>query len=219
MRVHERRKMNGAEYDAEYFLRGKESGKSLYEDYRWMPGLTIPMAQAIVTHCRMPKGTKVLDFGCARGYLVKALHEIGYNGFGIDVSQWAIDNCDPEASGLVSLHSRTDPYPSAEWIIAKDVLEHVPSVRFVINDLMMMAEKGLFVVVPLSRFDNGRYVIEEYEKDVTHIHRLTLATWVGMFLQPGWRVEAAYRLPGVKDNYARPGWEYGNGFVTARRVE
>ena len=211
------------EYDANYFLRGKESGKSLYENYRWMPNLTIPMAQTIVDHCGIQKGARVLDFGCARGYIVKALRGLGYDAFGYDTSRWAVvQNADPEV-----MHDVTDNADLVfrqgavyDWVIAKDVLEHVEYVEGTINKLLEVSSKGMFVVVPLSTFDGrGHYVIEEYEKDITHIQRFTLGAWVKMFLRPGWAVEAAYRIPGVKDNYYKPGWEYGNGFITARRQE
>ena len=78
---------------------------------------------------------------------------------------------------------------------------------------------GMFAVVPLALFDGQRYVIEEYEKDVTHVQRLALLTWVKFFLRHDWRVECTYRVPGIKDNYYKPGWEYGNGFITARRIK
>ena len=48
---------------------------------------------------------------------------------------------------------------------------------------------------------------------MTHRQRLTLASWARLFIEPGWRVEASYRVPGVKDNYAQHA--RGNGFVTA----
>jgi hypothetical protein len=96
------------------------------------------------------------------------------------------------------------------------VLEHVLGVEGVIRRLMDVARVGVFAVVPLSPVDGALYVVPDYEKDVTHIHRLTLATWVRMFVRPGWSVEARYRLKGVKDNYAQ--YEKGNGFVTARRI-
>ncbi len=214
-----------SQYDADYFLRGKESGKSLYTEYRWLPELTIPMARAIVNHCDIEEGARVLDFGCARGYTVKALRWLGYDAYGMDISAWAIENADPEAQGFVE---RIDPKASPheplpvnrqyDWIIAKDVLEHVEYVRYAILNLRRIATKGIFAVVPLSTFDQGEYVIKEYEKDVTHIHRWRLQTWIGTFLDPGWEVTAAFRVPGVKDNYWKPDWERGNGFITARRI-
>lgn len=212
---------SGDIYDEAYFLKGRKSGKSLYENYRWLPELTIPMVEKIVEHCGINRTDTIIDFGCARGYVVKALRMLEYNAFGVDISKWAIDNADKETKPYLRLTGKGSPIvpEGADWIIAKDVLEHVPSIQLVIGTLMAATTKGLFVVVPLSRFDQGSYVIEDYEKDVTHIQRYNLSTWMEMFLRPGWRVEASYRLPGVKDNYYRKGWERGNGFITARRIE
>ena len=211
--------MNDDQYDADYFLRGKQTGKSLYENYRWLPELTIPMAQVIADHCCITRDERVLDFGCARGYVVKAMRSLGYNAYGVDVSQWAVENADEETKPYLSW-STDSPLKAMgfDWIIAKDVLEHIAYVSYQITKLMSAAGKGVFAVVPLAPFDRSRYVIEEYEADKTHIQRLTLGTWTEMFMRPGWRVEASYRLPGVKDNYYKPGWECGNGFITARRI-
>lgn len=211
---------SGSIYDEDYFLRGKETGKSLYDNYRWMPELTVPMCQTIVDYCGIINGSKILDFGCARGYTVKAMRGLGYNAYGVDISEWAIRNCDDEVRPYLNWCENGPPLLDGEfdWIIAKDVLEHVEYVALTIDYLMRVAAQGLFVVVPLSRHDYGRYIIDEYEKDVTHKQRYPLSTWVKMFLRVGWSVEAAYRVPGVKDNYYRTGWEHGNGFITARRI-
>ena len=216
-------------YDADYFLHGRQTGKSLYEDYRWMPELTIPMARAMARGLGIAEGQTILDFGCARGYTVKAFREIGYEAYGVDASQWAIDNCDPTVKGFVTCTQALPP--AMDWIIAKDVLEHVREAPAVIADMLDSAREGVFVVVPLSAADGQPYIVPSYEADVTHIHRLTLATWVKMFLdQCGarWKIEAAYRFRGVKENYHGwatwvqgnyENWERGNGFITARRIK
>lgn len=207
-------------YDEDYFLHGKASGKSLYENYRWMPDLTIPMCQAIVDHCGIHKGARVLDYGCARGYTVRALRALGYDAFGYDVSDWAVCNADPEARPYMNLRALPDHEPywrhhKYDWIIAKDVLEHVEFIENVIPGLMQVCD-GMFVVVPLSKFNGGKYVVPEYEEDITHCQRYPLHEWARMFMRPGWRVEAAYRVQGVKDNYAHH--KTGNGFLTVRRI-
>ena len=205
----------GDKYDESYFMRGKETGKSLYTSYRWMPDLTIPMCRAIADHCGIVAGASVLDFGCARGYTVKALRMLGYEAWGYDISRWALENCDHEVREYVSTNFNYD----YDWIIAKDVLEHVNRPDEAVIDIMEAANKGVFAVVPLSAKNGAQYVVKEYELDVTHLHRLTLATWAGLFIRPGWRVECSYRVKGVKDNYYKPGWESGNGFLTIRRME
>ena len=206
--------MSDSHFDENYFLHGKELGISGYTDYRWLPDLTIPMACTIVSHLGIKPADSVLDFGCARGYLVRAMCELGYDAWGADTSEWAVANCDPSVASRI----RTDLVGQFDWIIAKDVLEHVPRVDRKINELLEHARRGLFVVVPLSKFDFAPYVIPDYEGDVTHLQRHSLMTWVNKFIRQGWRVEASYRVPGVKDNWWRPGWEMGNGFIVARRI-
>lgn len=209
--------MHGDFYDEEYYERGVESGKSLYERYRWLENLTVPMCKAIAEHCEFSTEDRILDFGCAKGFVVKALRILGYNrSFGCDISTYALQNADPDVAFLLGPPEELlAPTMQYEWIIAKDVLEHVDNLRGTVASLMQFAKIGMFVVVPLAY--GKTYAVPEYEKDVTHLHRLHLPEWAEMFMHPGWSVEARYRLPGVKDNYAA--WERGNGFLTCRRLE
>lgn len=208
--------MNGDQYDADYFLRGRQTGKSLYEDYRWLPDLTVPMVCRMVAYLGIAADDIVLDFGCARGYVVRALRQAGYCAWGYDVSRWALENADEVAKQFLIANESTLWNDSFDWVIAKDVLEHVQDVSATITSLMDVARVGVFAVVPLSLVDGEFYAVPEYERDVTHLHRMTLATWAGMFAAPGWSVTMAYRVPGIKDNYAA--WQCGNGFITARRL-
>lgn len=210
--------MSAEQYDADYFLRGRQTGKSLYEDYRWLPGLTIPMVNSIINHTGIAKSDTILDFGCARGYVVRAFREMEYNAYGYDTSKWAIENADESVRDYLMDSDHICFSHNYDWIVAKDVLEHVDYIALVVNDLLKVARKGVFVVVPLSEWDGTEYVITEYEKDVTHVQRLSLMTWLAMFVRPGWSVTASYRVPGVKDNWHKPEWERGNGFITARRI-
>ena len=207
--------MNEDVYDSDYFLRGKQTGKSLYVDYSWKPDLTIPMVCSIIRHLGILCDHTIVDFGCARGYTVRAFSEMGYVCHGVDSSKWAVENCDPTVVG--NIQHGTELKSDYDWVIAKDVLEHVPNVRQCIDQLMSRAKVGLFVVVPLSEVDGQRYVVPSYECDVTHLHRFTLTTWFDMFARPGWTVSASYRVEGVKGNYWKPKWEKANGFLTARR--
>ncbi len=203
-----------SQFDEDYFMRGVETGKSLYTDYRWIESLTVPMALAIARHLGIDAThDTILDFGCARGYVVKALRHLGYFAYGIDASEWAITNCDPWVSRFVSVGCA--PKVDVGWIIAKDVLEHIEALEDTIELLIGAASKGIFVVVPLSD-DCMRYAVPDYEKDATHLHRLPLGAWARMFMRPGWEVTASYRVKGVKDNYRH--FPTGNGFLTVRRV-
>ena len=56
--------MDGTIYDADYYERGIESGKSLYQNYRWMPEATMSMAMALIDYLVIRRGDSVLDLGC-----------------------------------------------------------------------------------------------------------------------------------------------------------
>lgn len=202
-------------YDADYFLRGRETGKSLYTDYRWIPELTIPMAEAIVAHLGAKKPASFLDWGCARGFLVKALRTLGYDAVGYDPSQWAVDNCHPDVKGVVS--TTRDKY-RYDWAIAKDVLEHVHQdhLHDAIADLVDSTRRGVFIVVPLSPAFGHPYVVPEYEQDKTHQIRMSLTGWLQHIRDVTGdkkNIDYAYRVPGVKDNYHEK-YPTGNGFFT-----
>lgn len=206
-------------YNEDYFIRGKASGLSLYENYRWLPSLTVPMASAIVEHCGIELDDTILDFGCARGYLVKAFQKLSFVARGYDISEWALSHCDPEVSDAVS--AVWPPVHDVDWIIAKDVLEHVPvySITQTIRQIAEVANKGVFIVVPLAGGLGQKYVVPEYEADVTHVLRWPLDQWVDEFIDAfdhNWEISCRYRIAGIKDNYAS--FDKGNGFITCRRI-
>jgi Methyltransferase domain len=208
-------KQSGEQFDSDYFLHGKQTGKSLYENYRWLPKLTVPMAARIVSHCGIRSHHSILDFGCARGYLVRALrYELGYNAWGHDISQWALENCDPLVKDYLIANNSAIFDRSFDWIIAKDVLEHVDDVCSAMA-LLKTAGVGILVIVPIA---HGReYDVPEYEEDVTHIHRHPLSWWMGHLCQAGWSVEGRYHIDGIKENYKQ--YPTGNGFIVARRID
>lgn len=210
------------QFDEDYFMRGKESGKSLYENYRWLPDLTIPMARTIASHLGMSPGDRVLDFGCSRGYLVRALVGLGYDAYGVDISDWAIANCDETVLGRVHVAgSEFKGLMQCDWIISKDVMEHLTpeDANHRLFSFSRSARRGVFIVVPLSDGFESSYVVPEYEQDVTHKIRWPMQVWaaecIGAF-GPKYEVSARYRIKGIKDNYSQ--FDRGNGFITIRKI-
>lgn len=177
------------------------------------------MAKRIADHLGMKQGESVCDFGCSRGYLVRAFKEQGFNAYGVDVSDWAIANCDEAVKGKVNLGHKV--CCGFDWITAKDTLEHLSiwDVAATLRNFAEKAQKGVFIVVPLAPQMNAEYAVPEYEKDITHNIRWPLWRWVSEMLDcfdETWEITASYRIVGIKDNYA--GWPKGNGFITLRRT-
>ena len=97
-----------------YFDGPREYG---YGGYRY-DGRWAPVARDIVDHFNLKPGDRVLDVGCAKGFLVKDLLAAcpGINAFGIDVSTYALTHCEPEVIGRLHRGSADDlPFPDGSF--------------------------------------------------------------------------------------------------------
>jgi len=207
-------------FNQDYFTNGPASGLSNYVDYRWMPELTLSACRSIIRYLDLKPEEPILDWGCARGFMVRAYRELGYKAWGYDISEWAIANCDPSVSEYVSNQC---PLNAPYWIVAKDVLEHVHIVdlKKTIRFFMEGARRGILICVPLTNEDGGPYVLDVDNQDSTHVIRWPFHQWLEFLQQQiddlaaPFVVSGGHRLPGLK--------EYGGlrhngcGFFTLRR--
>jgi SAM-dependent methyltransferase len=101
-------------FGQEYFDGPREFG---YGGYRY-DGRWIPIAEDIVAHFNLKPGDRVLDVGCAKGFLVKDLMKVcpGLEVFGTDVSEYALMHCEPEVVGRLHLGSCEHlPFPDGSF--------------------------------------------------------------------------------------------------------
>ena len=85
--------MNSRKFDKDYFENGIKTRVSLYENFRWMPWISLPFANLIK---ELYPNKSVLDYGCAKGFIVYALRLLNVEAYGYDPSKYAIDNCKEE---------------------------------------------------------------------------------------------------------------------------
>jgi SAM-dependent methyltransferase len=197
-------------FDESYFERGVELGISCYQNYRWMPERSFVEAHAYITYMGITRDHSILDYGCAKGYFVKALRLLGYNAEGVDISRYAIDNCDPAVRGFVHLTTcRRFTHG-----FCKDVLEHCEDESTLVDTLRQMRElaREWLIVMPVSL--NGKYAIPDYEQDITHCLRYGRSKWMSALRASGMIVKMiTHRVVGIKDHWSA--WPDGNLFVSA----
>ena len=104
---------------------------------RSRPPMWIRRAEFIVEKFH-PK--TVLDIGCAYGELVKGLTQMGVDAYGIDGSDYAINNSDPSIrSKLFKVNLNSDPFPFEDKMF--DVIgsfysvEHIHDIDFFSEEL------------------------------------------------------------------------------------
>jgi len=108
-----------------------------YFSTRSRPPMWIRRGQFIIEKFH-PK--TVLDIGCAYGELVKGLNDMGVEAYGIDGSEYAINNSDPSIrSKLFKVNLNSDPFPFEDKTF--DVVgsfysvEHIHDIDFFAKEL------------------------------------------------------------------------------------
>lgn len=109
----------------------------------------------------------VLDFGCAKGYLVKALRDRGVNAYGFDVSEWAISQSDkpirPYLSNVV--------LPRVDLVISYDTWEHIPESELESWKAKLQSRSNKFF------FTVGTLQTPNWQHDASHITMKELDWW------------------------------------------
>lgn len=163
-------KEKGSVYDQFYYATG--CGKPYERNEEWLAFFN-GIAKCIkdeIAPC------SVLDAGCAMGFLVEKLRELGIEAFGIDISPYAISMVHDTAKPFCSLGSITEPFPRKyDLIVSIEVLEHLPP---------QDAEKA---VANLCCFtDDILFSSSPYDfREATHLNVQPVDYWAGLFARHG----------------------------------
>ena len=102
------------EYGFDYFDGSREYG---YGGYRY-DGRWLPIAEDLIAHWGLKPGMRVLDIGCAKGFLVKDLMKAcpDLDAFGLDISEYALMHCESEVVGRLHLGNALKlPFPDKSF--------------------------------------------------------------------------------------------------------
>lgn len=182
-------------FDRDYFENGVATKKSNYKDYSWdrLGSYFQRTARHIVD---LFKPERTLDVGCAKGFLVKALDELGVDAYGIDPSVYAVSNAHPDVGDKINLDSaQSIPYPDNTFDVVTcfDVMGHIPmrETSRVLKELLRVSKEWVVI----------RVVTHEVEGDIDSSHETIRDRdwWVEKIEKAGGKVETndAYFEDGV----------------------
>ena len=120
---------------------------------------------------------KTLDAGCAWGFLVEVLRQRGVESFGIDFSQYALDQVHPDIQEYCRKASLTQPITGGPYdlVTCIEVLEHMEEADALraIENLTSVTDVIVFSSTPLD-FD-----------DPTHVNVRPMLYWLRAFAKHG----------------------------------
>jgi len=124
-----------------------------------------------------PRG-RVLDIGCAFGYIVKRLRDKGIDAWGIDISHYALSQAPVDVKPYLK-HGSADnlPWPDNyfDMVVTFGTLEHLDSEMLpkAISEIKRVAKRGIITVSPGD--DN------DFDNDITHQTKQPLFWWRAQF--------------------------------------
>jgi ubiquinone/menaquinone biosynthesis C-methylase UbiE len=153
------------EYGELYFDGPRSYG---YGGYRY-DGRWIPVAQDFVNHFGLKPGDRVLDIGCAKGFLVKDLLSVcpGLEAFGLDISEYALMKCEPEVVGRLHLGDATKlPFPDNSFaaVISLNTVHNLERGELItaLKEIERVAPGRGFVQVDSYRTPEQKAIFEEW---------------------------------------------------------
>jgi ubiquinone/menaquinone biosynthesis C-methylase UbiE len=153
------------EYGEMYFDGPREYG---YGGYRY-DGRWVPVARDIVKHFGLKAGDRVLDIGCAKGFLVKDLMSVcpGLEVFGLDISRYALMKCEPEVVGRLHLGSADSlPFPDGSFsaVISLNTLHNFDEAGVIraLKEIERLAPGRAFVQVDSFHTPEQRAIFESW---------------------------------------------------------
>jgi SAM-dependent methyltransferase len=149
------------EYGEIYFDGPRELG---YGGYRY-DGRWIPIAEDIVRHFDLAPGDRVLDVGCAKGFLVRDLMTVcpGLEAFGLDISHYALIHSELTAAGrLVEGSAEHLPFAddSFDAVLSINTIHNLPraEARQAIAEIERLAPGKGYIQVDSYRSDAQREI-------------------------------------------------------------
>lgn len=126
----------------------------------------------------------VLEIGCAKGFLVKALRDRGVKAYGIDISEYAINEAPEDVQDYLYVHDITIDsqmtFPDCELVISLDTFEHIPEDKLP-KVWKFMKDQGREYYIKVGTLNTP-----DWQHDESHITMHTLEWWMNRFPDAVW---------------------------------
>jgi len=102
--------LKAKEYEGDYWDGDRRYG---YGGYKYLPGRWKPVAEAMIETYGLKAGSRVLDIGCGKAYLLYEMQQIepGIELYGFDISKHGLADVHPELNANLFNYRAQDAYP------------------------------------------------------------------------------------------------------------
>jgi SAM-dependent methyltransferase len=152
------------EYEQDYWDGDRRYG---YGGYKYLPGRWKPVAEALIERYDLKAGSKLLDVGFGKGFLLYEIQliEPGIELYGIDISKHGLASIPKELNAQLHLQSAAEPLPWADnffdLVISLGTFHnlHLPELEKALKEVERVG-KNSYVMVESFRNEQEMFNLE-----------------------------------------------------------
>lgn len=157
----------------------------------------------------LPAGSKVLDIGCGRGVMLRALLDLGHEAHGVEIAPEAASGADPRAQIRIAPELAKANYEENTFdaVIMWHVLEHLPHPEMTLAEIRRILRPGgrLILAVPnFGSLQSQRTGHDWFHLDLPrHLYHFTPETLQRLLACNGFHSESVRHLAMLQNSF---GW-------------
>jgi len=171
------------QYEADYWDGDRRYG---YGGYKYIPNRWRPVAEGLIKEYGLKNGSKVMDVGCGKGYLLYEMQliEPGIEFYGIDISEHALANSKEEIRPFLKRHRAEDNFSfndnEFDLVISLGTLHNLrlPQLELAIKEISRVGKKG-YIMVESYRNEEELFNLECWA--LTAESLLSVDEWIWCF--------------------------------------
>jgi len=181
-------------FGCEYFDGDRKYGYGgYYNDCRW-----VTVARDIIQYYGLDKGSKVLDVGCAKGFLVHEMCKQGMDAYGVDISDYALASCDDSIVGRLHKGSAADlsmfKVKGFDLVLSINTLHNLEEQHVIksLSKIQALSREPSFVSVDAYLDEAGKQRLEDWV--LTAQTYGTPEFWLDIFSRAGYTGDYAWTI-------------------------
>ena len=184
-------------FDFDYFDGERKYG---YGGFNYNPKYWSQVVQDMIDHYNLDSQSKVLDVGCAKGFMIydfiQAMPEIFIEG--LDISKYAIDNCKPEVREKIKVGNATKlPYLDDQFdlVISINTIHNLNEIEcgMAVREIERVSKKNAFIVV--DAYSNEEEKKRMYDWNLTALTIKSKVEWKKFFKENGYTKDYYWFMP------------------------
>lgn len=169
-------------YSNEYWDGDRKFG---YGGYKYIPGRWEPIARCLIDLYNLKNGSKILDIGCGKGFLLYEIQliEPGIELYGLDISEYSLNNLHPDLNANTFNHRAQDRLPFADnffdLVISLGTLHNlcIYELESALKEIERVGKKG-YIMVESFRNELELFNLECWALTIKSINDVDEWKWI-----------------------------------------